>query len=278
MNDKIFVVGDVTFSQNNEDQIVDSIFREFSIPRIGFSVEFGGWDGMYLSNVAFFNKKYGDSLLFIEGDAKKVLQGQNNYKNVDAVNFVCTYVTFDGENALHCVLSRNKVPECFDILSIDVDGNDYHIWDSLRDYSPSVVIIEYNFSIPNDVDFIQTRDMQVHQGSSARSLCDLASTKGYFLQSVTQSNLIFVNNKFAPDRYKGNFERLSELRDDASSKIYLFYGYDGTIYLSSDVKMLWQKVLIKRTKFQVLPAILREYPRRRSLIYQIFYSILNKFS
>jgi hypothetical protein len=46
-----------SYAQNNEDILVDNIFEKFKINRTQCSVEFGGWDGIYLSNIAYFNKR-----------------------------------------------------------------------------------------------------------------------------------------------------------------------------------------------------------------------------
>ena len=252
-----------SFAQNNEDIIVDDIMKEYNILRTGYSVEFGGWDGLYLSNIAFFNKKYNDNLLFIEGDISKVNDGIKNYKNVSNVKFENTFVNFSGANSLDKILAKNHFPNSFDILSIDVDGNDYHIWTSLENFSPSIVIIEFNFSIPNDVEFVQEKNMRTNHGSSAKSLCHLATKKGYSLLRVTESNLIFLNNRYITSEFK-NDNKLNELRDDSNVKVYLFYGYDGKIFLSKETKMYWQKFIINRTRFQIIPSFLRSYPKNKS--------------
>jgi uncharacterized coiled-coil protein SlyX len=53
------------------------------------------------------------------------------------------FVTTENINEL---LAEANVPPEFDLLSIDIDGNDYWIWQALTDYSPRAVIIEYNAS------------------------------------------------------------------------------------------------------------------------------------
>jgi hypothetical protein len=63
------------------------------------------------------------------------------------------------------------------LLTIDIDGNDYHIWDSMQKYQPKVVIIEYNPTIPNDIKFIQEANFDVNQGSSLRAKIELGGKK-----------------------------------------------------------------------------------------------------
>lgn len=54
----------------------------------------------------------------------------------------------------------------FGVLSIDVDGCDYWIWDSLKTLNPAVIVIEHNPTIPNHVLYVQAKDTEVRQGSS----------------------------------------------------------------------------------------------------------------
>ena len=53
------------------------------------------------------------------------------------------------------MLEENNFIINFDFLSIDVDGCDYYLFESLTKYKPKLICIEYNPTIPNDVEFIQ---------------------------------------------------------------------------------------------------------------------------
>ena len=55
------------------------------------------------------------------------------------------------------------LPSDFDVLSIDIDGADYHVWDGLRGsrFAPALVVIEFNPTIPNHVAFVA----RVHHGT-----------------------------------------------------------------------------------------------------------------
>ena len=60
---------------------------------------------------------------------------------------------------LHDILSHTPIPHDFDLLSVDIDGADYHLWDSLPPpplgYAPKVVVIEFNPTIPNNILYVQ---------------------------------------------------------------------------------------------------------------------------
>ena len=60
-----------------------------------------------------------------------------------------------------------------DLLSIDIDGNDYYIFESLARLKPELVVIEFNPTIPNDVMFVQERNITVNQGCSLLALIAL---------------------------------------------------------------------------------------------------------
>ncbi len=80
------------------------------------------------------------------------------------------------------------------MLSIDIDGNDYYIWESIKDYDPKVDIIEFNQAIPSDIEFVQKKDFTLHQGNSLLSLIKLGKLKGYELVATSFCNAIFVKS------------------------------------------------------------------------------------
>lgn len=75
------------------------------------------------------------------------------------------------------------------LLSIDVDGNDYWIWQAVTVANPDIVIVEYNsvfgpersVTVPYQPDFVRSKAHYSHLyfGASLRALCDLAETKDY---------------------------------------------------------------------------------------------------
>ena len=83
--------------------------------------------------------------------------------------------------------SGNRVPPEFDILSIDIDGNDYWVWTAILDWHPRVVVIEYNTSFPPPgsgswaEDPGHTWDWTNYHGDSLGSLARLGRRKGYSL-------------------------------------------------------------------------------------------------
>ena len=178
-------------SQHGEDGILSAIFD-----RIGttsrYAVEFGGWDGIFLSNIRHLITDRGFGGLFIEGDEQRAENLLKNYADYPNVQCMAAYVGFRGENTLDNILRKKNAPEQIDLISIDIDGYDYHVWDSLKEYRPRVIIIEYNPSIPNDMVVVNLRSETAFCGSSVAALVELGRRKGYLLTAVTTTNLIFV--------------------------------------------------------------------------------------
>ena len=77
-------------------------------------------------------------------------------------------VGFDKSNSLDVLLSGRQVPADVDVLSIDIDGNDYHAWAAINSLRPKLVVIEFNPTIANAVRFIQEKAYRHHAGCQCR--------------------------------------------------------------------------------------------------------------
>jgi hypothetical protein len=186
------------FSQSGEDGILQAIFETIGT-RNKWCVEFGAWDGVHLSNTCNLIRNHGWSAVQIEGDKDKFPDLMKNFEGHGNVHQINSMVGFTpGTDALHDILAATPVPFDFDLLSIDIDGNDWHVWDALENYQPRVVVIEHNGSVPNDVVFIQDPDMSVNEGCSLAALIGLGKLKGYEFCAVTTPNAFFVRQEEFP--------------------------------------------------------------------------------
>lgn len=179
-------------SQNGEDGILEWLFG-----KIGFkgklAVEFGAWDGIYLSNIRYISTKNQLKRIYIEGDKKKFEEGKENYKNQEDVLFINEYVGLGKKyKSLDTILKENNVSDELDVLSIDIDGYDYWVWDSLSEYRPRVVVIEYNPTVSNSVVMVPLQEEIPGIGASPKAIVQLAKKKHYKLVEVTHCNLIFI--------------------------------------------------------------------------------------
>jgi hypothetical protein len=246
-------------SQNGEDGIIAHALDILGADCNRWCVEFGAWDGKHLSNTFQLIESRGYAAVLIEGDQQKFQTLQNNFKHQSKVVPLCQFVGFNPQDSLDAILKRTNIPRNFDLLSIDIDGNDYHVWDAIEDYRPKIVVIEFNPSIPTAIEFVQSRDMSICQGSSLLSIDLLARRKGYQLVATTPANAIFVDEKYFP-QFKIADNSLSALRVDESQVAYLFQGYDGTLFVRGCTQLVWHGVELNESRMQYLPAWLRRHP------------------
>jgi hypothetical protein len=213
-------------SQFGEDGVIEEI-----LARIGTTnkkcVEFGAWDGIHLSNSWNLWHNNGWEALLIEGDKVKFDLLVSNTKSSINVQPFLAYVSPEGETSLDFILKKVGFPFDLDLLSIDIDGDDYYILESLVDYAPRLILVEYNPTIPPDVEIIQKRGE--YFGSSALSLLKLAHHKGYKLAHMTDTNLFLVKENLF-----GKLGIQEPLLNNAfvySHLSYLISGYDGKSFL-----------------------------------------------
>jgi hypothetical protein len=233
-------------------------------------VEFGAWDGDFLCNTRFLIRDHGYSAVLIEGSRKKFAQLQKNYlgnKNVFTFNKL---VGFNNHDNLDTILSATPIPADFDFLTIDIDGNDYHVWNACVKYKPKVVLVEFNPTIPTEVRFVQPADPALAQGTSLLSFVDLGKQKGYELVSVTQWNAFFVRSEYFP-LYNIADNRPEVLRKYLALLTYIFSGYDGTVFLRGNCGLPWHNIYLKESKVQHVPKFFRHYPGRFSLPQRFFF-------
>jgi len=245
-------------SQNGEDGVIGKIL-EILPAGDQWCVEFGAWDGRYLSNTWNLIENKGFSAVLIEGNPGKFGELRENCSAFPGVIPLNRFVGFTEKDGLDAILAETPIPRDFDLLSIDIDGNDYHVWKAVTLYRPKSVCIEYNPTIPTEVHFVQDADPSVSQGNSLRALTELGKSKGYELVSVLPLNAIFVRSEYF--RLFGIRDNRPEtLRKDADLVTYLFSGYDGSVLLRGYRKLPWHGLEMKESEFQILPKFLRAYP------------------
>jgi hypothetical protein len=193
-------------SQYGEDGILAEIIRVIGADMPKNCVEFGAWDGKHLSNTWALVTNSSWKVIYIEADERRFnslkLSTIDN-SNICAIN---AFVT-DGskpENSLRTLLESVDAQTHIGILSIDIDGNDYNVWRDFNGFDVSVVVIEYNHTIPFNVEFVDDGGRSF-MGSSALALTKLARQKGYSLVACTLANCIFVRDDlFAKFRISDN--------------------------------------------------------------------------
>jgi hypothetical protein len=259
-----------TYSQHGEDLRVAELFDSMGVTS-GTCVEFGASDGIQFSNSLLFLLS-GWKGLMIEPDPSRYRELKKNLSHLPRVMCTNDTVGLDPPRDLGSILLANGVPSDFELLSIDVDGAEYHIWESLITHAPQVVVIEFNPTFPNEVTFVQERSLRVRKGASPRALVQLGNRKGYEPVASTAVNLIFARNDVF-DELGLERNSLHNLRTDTQYVTYLVQFYDGTLASYGCDQMLWHDTTITDVDLQILPALLRVHPEERGPLRRLVHRV-----
>lgn len=188
------------WAKDGADKVASRIFKEIGVTN-RVAVEFGAVDGWHHSNTAHFRQVLGwDVRLF----------------DIEPLSSLVTKADITAEN-INQVFADAGVPQSFDLLSLDIDGNDLWVWEALT-YKPRVVIIEYNPKWPahksRTVPYDPARrwDRTNYYGASVLALCTLGQKKGYDLAAYTRANLIFVRKGLVSPLSPDSVERTKKMK------------------------------------------------------------------
>src|SRR5688500_2385950 len=115
------------FSQNGEDGVIAELLRRAPASHRWF-VEFGASTGVE-NNCALLADVFGWSGLFMEGGSWEFERLERKYRGNHRVVTRQALVTPENVESL---LRNAGVPEDFDVLSVDIDGADYYVWQALE--------------------------------------------------------------------------------------------------------------------------------------------------
>ncbi|MEO6951254.1 MAG: hypothetical protein ABI321_05520 [Polyangia bacterium] len=222
------------YSQWGEDGILQALVRRVPLGRKRF-VEFGVEDYRE-SNTRFLLQHDNWSGLVMDGSASNVERIVS-----DAISWRqdlsarCAFITRENIDGL---LTEAGYDGDLDLLSIDVDGNDYWIWEAVTVAAPRIVVVEYNSafgpkatcSIPYRADFQRTsaHSSNLYFGASVAAFEHLATKRGYRLVCGNRAgnNLFFVREDLAGDLPRRRAadvwvaSRFREMRDERGALLY----------------------------------------------------------
>jgi hypothetical protein len=185
------------YSQFGEDGIINEIFS-----RVGtlskFFVEIGAGEGIENNTTNLLTNNWKG--VWIECDSKAVELINKYFSNFLKLKKLLLKDTFVTAENIEKLFKSANIPKQFDLLSIDIDGNDYWVWKTLKAYKPRVVVIEYNPSLGPSAEWIMKYDANHkydytnYHGSSLKSLELLGKELGYGLVGCSMSgvNAFFV--------------------------------------------------------------------------------------
>ncbi len=205
---KLTDTGFRVFSQFEEDGKLLFIFSVIGMDIKTF-VEIGSDDGIN-SNSANLAFNFGWHGLFIDGNKQSIERGRKFYSKYPhpwayPPKFVCNLVKRENINQ---IIQEAGFSGEIGLLSIDIDGNDYWIWDALDVVQPKVVIIEthneFGFEdivVPYHPDYFFPGKHPVYHGASPVAMTKLAKQKGYRLVGANDLgfNFIFIKNGIADE-------------------------------------------------------------------------------
>ena len=235
-------------------------------------VELGAWDGEHLSNTCNLIRNHDYRAVLIEGDATRFDLLRQTFPDENILK-ICRFVRACGEDSLDNILSTTPIPRNFDFLSVDIDGNDYHILSRLNGYRPKVVCVEFNPTIPNAVDYFQENDFYLKRGSSARAFYRLGGEIGYDVVAATDCNVILVEkslSQFVLDR----LPELTDLNPRGNDATYIFVGFDGSLISNKRyLDFKWHRTRISLNDIQPIPKAIRVYPGDYTPIQSVLFKI-----
>ena len=193
------------YSQNDEDGILEEIFNRIGCTNKRF-VEFGVQNGLECNTHYLLHK--GWKGLWIEGDTDAYNEISIRFDvpiQLGALNVENAFITRENINSLIGKYEKGNI----DLLSIDIDGNDWHIWKTIEVIDPRVVVIEYNAQFSPDVEWVMGYNSEhiwngdEWFGASLRSLEVLGNDKGYQLvgTNLTGTNAFFVKRELTGDKF-----------------------------------------------------------------------------
>lgn len=204
--DNIAACGYKVYSQNDEDGIIDAIFRR--VASNGVFVEIGVQNGAECNSLLLLLKGWRG--VWIEGSEAYCREIERALgRRAFPPRFKVEQAFVRRDNIVGLIRDAMSFLETqeLDFFSIDVDGNDRHLLEELigADVRPKVVCVEYNAKFPPPVavtviyDPDHVWDQTDYMGSSLQSLVDLLAPVGYRLLTcnVPGINAFFIREDLA---------------------------------------------------------------------------------
>jgi hypothetical protein len=198
------------FSQNGEDGMIAEIFNRIGTTNKYF-VEFGVENGLECNSTNLLYKQWKG--LWIEGSSHFYNDVNSRFKDMIAAGQLTAKNKFINAENIEDIFKSADVPAELDMLSIDIDYNDYYVWKAIVNYNPRVVIVEYNALYRPDTHFVvpynaeRTWDGTSYFGASLLALQQLADEKGYCLVGCcfVGSNAFFVRKDLVGDKFEAPY-------------------------------------------------------------------------
>lgn len=178
------------YSQNGEDGVIAEIIRRIGL-KPSWTCDVGAWDGRYGSNCYALVKR-GWPCLMIEANERKFEYLQQLSRRVDGriKPFHALVEHTEGPSSLDAIVDKAQLGGPIELISIDIDSYDYHVWRSFS-HRPAIVVIEIGSGTPPGERYVFSGGKRL---TSFTSMLELGRSKDYTLACHT-GNMIFVRNE-----------------------------------------------------------------------------------
>ena len=199
-----------TCSQNGEDGMITELFRRIGVTNSYF-IEFGVERGIENNTVNLLRK--GWSGLWIEGSPEFCARIKETHADVLTSKRLTVLNSIVDASNVEALFSTGGVPAAPDLLSIDIDGNDWYVWRAISKYQPRVVVVEYNSHFQAEEDVVVSYnptvgwDGSMYFGASLAAFDRLARERGYNLVGCdfTGTNAFFVKSDLLGEHFQAPF-------------------------------------------------------------------------
>ena len=208
LKDKLFLEqhGYKVYSQNYEDGVIQEIFKRIGTTNKKF-IEFGVQDGIE-SNTHYL-LLLGWSGLWIEGSEEHCNTIKRKFKETVISGQLKLCNAFITKSNINLLFSQSGYRGEIDLLSIDIDGNDYHVLEAITEVNPRVISIEFNSLFPPECHWVMPYNENhvvtdnSYFGASLLALEQLCARKGYQLvgTNITAVNAFFVRKDLTADLF-----------------------------------------------------------------------------
>jgi len=198
--------GHKVYSQNDEDGIIGEIFNRIGCQNKVF-VELGVGTGLENNTAALLLQ--GWSGLWVEASKKSIKTINKGLKSLITRKQLKTQAAFITQENVNALIKKQIKEKEIDLLSIDIDGNDYKVLEKIDCLSPRVIVIEYNAKFPPPITICMPYNKNHiwqgddNMGASLSFLEKRLSILGFDLVgcNITGTNAFFVRKNLTGDHF-----------------------------------------------------------------------------
>ena len=199
------------YSQNDEDGILSEIFRRIGV-KTGAFLEIGVENGLECNSLNLIHAGWRGA--WIEANINQRQHIEDRFSKIIENKRLSLFIAFVTAENINSIIAAALEPtgidrDNLDLISIDIDGMDIYIFESLL-IKPKVICIEYNSKFPPPINkrpvynALNVWKGTDYMGSSLTAINDVATRIGYKLVStnINGANAFFVREDLVMDRFK----------------------------------------------------------------------------